>query len=90
MKTFNQNLAKLEFSKDAVARPAAKEAVELAEATGEMLKALDDFVAAKKSVPSYTGPNSDEMYYVLEEDRFNRAAERHADAVVAVMRAAMS
>lgn len=89
-KYVKQDLLDLDYHSDLVARPAAEEVIELAESMVQVMKAHATFMEAKKSVPNYLGDSTEELYFYREEDEYNRAAERHADAVLAVFREAMA
>lgn len=72
-----------EYDGDEPPRPAAPEALRLAEAMVELDRAAEALEKAKRNVPNYTGQYSSEFFYRHEEDAYNRAAEAFADAVVA-------
>ncbi|NTF18239.1 hypothetical protein G6L37_07450 [Agrobacterium rubi] len=66
-------------------RPAAPEAVRLAEAMIALNQAAEALETARGKASGYTGQYSAEDFYKSEEDRYYRAAEAFADAVVAVV-----
>lgn len=87
MPKFTQDLPDFDWNEPA--RPADPLAIALADAMIEVVAARAALDQGRKNVPKYTGDRSSEDYYAREQDEYNRAAERYADAVsAAVARAA--
>lgn len=65
--------------------PARPEAVALAMAMTEFLKADAELEQAQRNVPNYTAQWSSTDYYAEQQEAYNRAADGLADAVKAVV-----
>lgn len=74
-----------EYDGDEPARPAAPEAIHLAEAMVALDRAAEQLEAARAKVDDYTGQYETEYFVRHEQDAYNRAAEAFADAVLAVV-----
>jgi hypothetical protein len=74
-----------EYDGEEPPRPAAPEAVHLAETMVALNRAAERLEEARENIPPYTGQYSPEFYTRYEQDVYNRAAEAFADAVLAVV-----
>ncbi len=74
-----------EYDGDEPPRPAAPEAIHLAETMVALSRAAERLEDARTKVPNYTGQYSPEHFIRYEQDEYNRAAEAFADAVLAVV-----
>lgn len=74
-----------EYDGDEPPRPAAPEAVHLAETMVALNQAAERLEKARAGVSDYTGQYSAEHFFRYEQDEYNRAAEAFADAVLAVV-----
>jgi precorrin isomerase len=74
-----------EYDGEGDPRPAAPEALRLAETMIELDKAAAELERARSRVGEYTGQYDAKHFIRYEQDVYNRAAEAFADAVVAVV-----
>lgn len=61
--------------------PADWHAIQLADALFELIDARNALELEKSCAPTYTGQYSKEDYYAIEQERYNRAAEKYYSLV---------